>query len=180
MAVGRRGAVVTLLLASGCGQAVAPGAPQELDVHGVTVVLATSAPFSQAPDFPARIESTLAAALAYWGGGWTDLDGATVELSDAPHVACGTSSAALGCQEGRSIRLTVQDPSVGQFACVEQTVLVHEVGHAVMGDPMHLDPRWMELEPVRQALEGRIGYTQEGQVPCILYVSVWRHLIGVP
>jgi len=169
--------LLALLLASGCGGVVAPAG---LDVHGAVVVVETTAPFASAPDFPARIESTLAEALAYWGGGWPSLDGATIILTDEPHVACGGASAALGCQDGRSIRLTVRDPGVGQFACVEQTVLVHEVGHAVLGDRLHLDPRWMELEPVRQALDGRVGYTQEGEVPCVLYLSVWRHLIGLP
>jgi hypothetical protein len=167
---------VVLLLASGCGGAASP----ELSVHGASVVLDSSAPFVQAADFPGRLESTLAAALDYWGGDWRDLDGSTIVLTDAPRVTCGASTSALGCHEGRSIRLTVRDPAVGQFACVEQTVLVHEVGHAVLGDAMHLDPRWMQLEPVQEALGGRMGYTQEGEVPCVLYLSVWRHILGLP
>jgi len=175
--MGGRVAVVASLLAVGCGGGVTSEA---LDVHGVAVVLETSAPFAGAPDFPARIESTLAEALGYWGGGWRDLEGSTIVLTDEPRVACGASSAALGCRDGRSIRLTVSDPSFGRFACVEQTVLVHEVGHAVVGDPLHLDPRWMMLEPLHQALSGRVGYTQEGEVPCVLYLSVWRHLLGLP
>jgi hypothetical protein len=167
---------VVVLLASGCGGASSPS----LSVHGTSVVVDSSAPFVQAADFPGRLESTLAAALAYWGGDWRDLDGTTILLTDAPRVACGSSTSALGCQEGRSIRLTVRDPAVGEFACVEQTVLVHEVGHAVIGDAVHLDPRWMELEPLREALDGRVGYTQEGETPCVLYLSVWRHILGLP
>ena len=174
MRVGRLSAVLALVLAGGCGGA----AP--LEVHGAAVVLHTTAPFAQEPDFPGRIESTLAEALDYWGGDWSVLQGTTIELTDAPHVTCGTSTSSLGCQEGRSIRLTVHDPSIGQLACVEQTVLVHEVGHAVLGDPLHLDPRWMELEPLGEALSGRLGYTQEGPVPCVLYVSIWRHIRGIP
>jgi hypothetical protein len=174
------GAALTLLLAGGCGGVASPSAPETLEVHGAAVVLDTSAPFAHAPDFPDRIESTLSAALTYWGGDWSALQGTTIELTDAPHVTCGTAESALGCQDGRSIRLTVQDPSIGQLACVEQTVLVHEVGHAVVGDPLHLDPRWMELEPVEEALSGRPGYTQEGTVACVLYLSVWRHILGRP
>jgi hypothetical protein len=171
-----RAAVVVLLVASGCGGA----APTSLSVHGTTVVIESSAPFVQAADFPGRVESTLSVALDYWGGDWRDLDGTTIVLTDAPRVACGTSTSALGCQEDRSIRLTVRDPAGGQFACIEQTVLVHEVGHAVVGDAVHVDPRWMQLEPVQAALEGRVGYTQEGEVPCVLYLSVWRHILGMP
>lgn len=184
MSVGRRSAVLALLLAGGCGGGLPKDSPPEarvaLDVHGAAVVLDTQAPFVRAPDFPARLESTVAAALIYWGGDWPVLQGTTIELTDAPHVACGSSTTSLGCQDGRSIRLTVEDPSIGQFACVEQTVLVHEVGHAVIGDPMHLDPRWMELEPLKEVLSGRVGYTQEGVVPCVLYLSVWRHILGLP
>jgi hypothetical protein len=171
-----RTAVVVLLLASGCGGA----APTSLSVHGTSVVVESNAPFFQAADFPGRLESTLAAALDYWGGDWRDLEGSTILLTDAPRVACGSSTSALGCQEGRSIRLTVRDPGIGEFACIEQTVLVHEVGHAVLGDAVHLDPRWMQLEPVKEALDGRLGYTQEGEVPCVLYLSVWRHILGLP
>jgi hypothetical protein len=166
-----------MLLAGACGGGAAP---EVLAVHGAAVVVESAAPFVQAPDFPARLESTLAEALGYWGGGWRDLDGWTIALTDEPRVACGASTAALGCQAGRSIRFTVRDPGAGPFACVEQTVLVHEVGHAVLGDPLHQDPRWMELEPLQQALAGRAGYTQEGVVPCVLYLSVWRHPLGLP
>lgn len=177
MSWGARSAVLALLLAGGCGGAAPPAA---LAVHGTAVVVDSAVPFAQHPDFPSRLESTMAAALDYWGGDWSDLDGVVIELTDAPHVACGGMDSALGCHEGRSIRLTVRDPSIGEFACVEQTVLVHEVGHAVVGDPMHLDPRWMRQEPLEEALAGRVGYTREGEVPCSLYLSVWRHILGLP
>ena len=180
MPSGRHSALLALLLVGGCGGALPRDEPAALDVRGAVVTLDTQAPFARAPDFPARLESTIDAALAYWGGAWSILEGTSIELTDTPRVPCGGAASALGCQEARSIRLTVQDPSIGPFACVEQTVLVHEIGHAVVGDPNHLDPRWMELEPLERALAGRPGYTQEGVVPCVLYLSVWRHILGMP
>ncbi|MCM2334588.1 MAG: hypothetical protein NDI82_11665 [Anaeromyxobacteraceae bacterium] len=167
-------ALGVLLAAAACGRGQdEPG----LTLHGAQVYLDTSAPFVRAPDFEVRLESTVSAALAYWGGDWARLDGYSLTFTDDAKVACG-DGAALGCVDGRSIRLTTQDPGLGAFACVEQTVLVHEIGHAVIGDPLHEDRRWMEMEEVSDALSGRTGYTSQGELPCTIYVSVWRHVLG--
>lgn len=144
-------------------------------VHETAVVTQTAAPFAQRTDFPARLESTVDAALQYWGGSWRDLAGVTITVEDGPYLSCGGSNHSLGCYDG-NIRMVTQDPGVGVFSCVETTVLVHEVGHAVIGDRMHQDPRWMDFEDVAQALAGRVGYTADGEVDCELFVSVWRHL----
>lgn len=148
-------------------------------VHDTAVVSETTAPFAQRADFPARIESTLDAALRYWGGGWRDLAGVTIRIEDGPYLTCGKSDRSLGCYDG-DIRMVTQDPGVGVFRCVETTVLVHEVGHAVIGDRLHEDPRWMDFESVAQALAGRVGYTADAEVDCELFVSVWRHLPARP
>jgi hypothetical protein len=148
-------------------------------VRGVRVVVETDAPFAQRPDFPARIESTLDAALRYWGGTWQDLDGMSIALTGDPYVSCGGNASALGCFDG-NIRITTRDPGIGTFSCVEQTILVHEIGHAALGDSLHEDPRWMQLEPLEAALAGRTGYTAEGEVECVIWPSVWRHPLGMP
>lgn len=165
-------ALLALASAPGCG------APPGFALHGARVLVATDAPFAQQADLPGRVESTLDAALRYWGGGWDALEGVSIELTAETSVACGGVQA-LGCWDG-DIRITTRDPGAGTFHCVEQTILVHEVGHAVLGDPLHLDPRWMRLEPVRDALAGRRGYTGDGVVECVLFPSVWRHPPGKP
>ncbi len=144
-------------------------------VHETAVVNDTGAPFAQRTDFPARLESTIDAALGYWGGSWRDLAGLTITLEDGPYLSCGGKSQSLGCYDG-NIRMVTQDPGVGVFSCIEETVLVHEVGHAVIGDRLHQDPRWMDFEAVARALDGRVGYSHAGEVACELYVSVWRSL----
>jgi hypothetical protein len=148
-------------------------------VRDTSVLVETDAPFARTPEFPARLESTIEAALAYWGGDWKVLEGRTITLSGEAYVSCGGDSRALGCYDG-NIRVTTVDPGIGTFHCVEQTVLVHEIGHAVIGDRYHQDPRWMELDPVREALQGRVGYTADGEVDCAIFVSVWRHPLGAP
>ncbi len=153
------------------------GRQADFYVRDTAVVVNTSAAFASRPEFPARIESTVAVALAYWGGNWKDLRGTTITLSGEPYVSCRGNPRALGCYDG-DIRITTADPSFGTFRCVEQTVLVHEIGHAVIGDPLHEDPRWMDLEPVADALSGRVGYTGDGEADCTIFVSVWRHPLG--
>lgn len=173
-------ATALVLLAAGCGPPaeVHPGVP-DLVVNGAAVSLQTTAPFTRAPDFPGRMATTVDAALRYWGGSWADLAGVTITLTGEESVACG-GGRSLGCFDGAGIRLTTVDPGLGTFACVEQTVLVHEVGHAVIGDPSHTDPRWMELDPVAEELSGRVGYDASGETACPIYPSVWRHPLGLP
>jgi hypothetical protein len=156
------------LLAAACG--LRP----DFELHGVPVVVDSQTPFATHPDLPGRLESTIDAALGYWGGSWSDLERVTISLEDARYVECLGHASATGCFDGRDLRVSTQDLGT-PFACVEQTVLVHEVGHAVIGDPDHLDPRWMDFEPVASSLEGRTGYAPGGEVPCPLFVSVWRH-----
>ena len=148
-------------------------------VHGAAVYVETDAPFARAPDVQQRVETTVDAALRYFGGDWSALAGRSLTLEGTPYVACDGASGALGCWDG-AIRVTTRDPGTGTVACVEETVLVHEVGHAVLGDRLHEDPRWMDLRPVAEALAGRAGYGRDGPVPCTIYPSVWRHPLGSP
>lgn len=162
-------ALALLLVASSCG-----GGAADFYVNGVGVVVRTGAPFSRSADFQARVEETIAAGLRYWGGSWGDLAGRRITLLDGPYVPCGDLEGAIGCYDG-DLAVSASDPGAGTFSCVEQTVLVHEIGHAVIGDGAHADPRWMDFEAVRVALAGRVGYAAVGETACDLYPSVWRH-----
>lgn len=167
-------AFLPLLLASACAAPVV----SDFAVRDTEVVVDSVAPFTTRPDLPARLESTLAVALEYWDGSWGDLAGFTVTLTDDARVTCRGVASALGCTDGDQIRIVTADPGAGTFHCVEQTVLVHEVGHAVLGDPLHRDPRWMAFDKVAEALAGRPGYSGDGEAACDLFVSVWRHPLG--
>jgi hypothetical protein len=153
-----------------CGGA---GAEQpDLGVRGTAVVVNSTAAFTRSADFPARVESTLDAALRYWGGDWSHLDGRTITFEGERNVPCRGHDGAVGCFDG-NIRVTTRDVSF-TYSCVEETALVHEVGHAVIGDPQHTDPRWMDFSPVQRDLQGRPGYNDDGPAACNLYLSVWR------
>jgi hypothetical protein len=163
----------SLLLSSLALASCAGGAP-DLVVHDTALVVRTDAAFAHSTDLPQRFESTVQAALTYWGGTWGDLSGATVILEGGQHVECNGVDGAIGCHAGKEIRISTRDPSIGTWNCIEATVLVHEIGHAVIGDPDHEDPRWMDFASVAQALSGRPGHDGE----CKLYRSVWQHVLA--
>jgi hypothetical protein len=148
-------------------------ATRELEIRGAVVVVNATAPFTRHADFRARLESTIDVALQYWGGTWAALDGKTITFASDRHVRCEGSTAAMGCYDG-SIRVSTRDVAT-VFNCVEETVLVHEIGHAVIGDPQHTDPRWRDFGAVQRRLEGRPGYDERGETSCVVHVSVWRH-----
>jgi hypothetical protein len=165
--------VLAGLVIVACGSPTAPVDKPDFALRDVTVVVRSEEPFTRASDFPARVESTLDAALDYWGGSWNHLAGRSITFEGSQTVACGAHAGAFGCFDG-NIRLTTRDPAF-PFSCVEQTVLVHEVGHAVIGDASHDDPRWMDFGSVMARLDGRRGYAADGEADCRLFVSVWQH-----
>ena len=172
----RRAILLGLTLAAGCG---APDLGREFTLHGVRIRVDTDAPFAQREEFPARVEDVIAISLAYWGGAWDDLRGRELTFSTGPYVACAGAARASGCFDG-AIRVATWDPGVGTVDCVEQTVLVHEIGHAILGDATHRDARWMELEPVADALAGRVGFGPDGVTSCTVHVALWRHPLDEP
>lgn len=167
--VGRRAASLALLGFLACeGES-----PPDFYVRGVGISVRSSVPFALRHDLPGRMESTIDAALRYWGGSWAALDGRSITLEDDRYVPCPGQPDAIGCYDG-NIRVSTQDAGLAYY-CVEETVLVHEVGHAVIGDQSHQDPRWMDFATVTQELAGRTGYSADGEVPCQIWVSVWQH-----
>ena len=58
-------------------------------MHGVGLIVRSSAAFTRQSSFPARVESTVAAALAYRGGTWDKLASVTITLDDSRYVKCG-------------------------------------------------------------------------------------------
>lgn len=158
-----------VLVAAACGNRNG----SEFAVRNTAVVIRSDAAFTRQSDLPARLESTIDAALTYWGGTWDQLAGKTVLLEGSAYVTCGGAENAIGCYDG-DLHVSTQDAGT-TLLCVEETVLVHEIGHAVIGDPDHLDPRWMDFSALTRDLAGRPGYGQDGQQSCPIYVSMWRH-----
>ena len=171
---GRPPTLLLLGIVAACGRE-----ESDFTIGRIGVVVRSDAAFVRQADFPGRVASTVAASLAYWGGTWDHLAGTTVAFERSQHVACGGVVDAVACYDG-DIRVSTRDPAF-VFSCVEQTALVHEIGHAVIGDPHHLDPRWLDFSSVERALSGGRGYLPGGgEAPCQVYPSVWRHPPGQP
>jgi hypothetical protein len=164
------------LLVAGCG---GKEDPVNFSFHEVGVRVETNAAFAHRDGFQGRLEEVVSASLSYWGGDWSRLAGRTITFSSGPYVTCGATTSASGCFDGE-LRIATWDPGVGTVSCVEQTVLVHEIGHAIIGDRMHQDPRWMEFDAVAAELAGGTGYGPNGETPCVVSVSVWRHPLDAP
>ena len=176
--VGRAGGPSWSSARSRSPRAARPPPPVEqpdFAVRDVAVVVRSEEPFTRATDFPARVESTLEAALDYWGGAWSDLAGRSITFEGKPdrHLRRTTPerSAATTATSG-------SPPAIPAFpfSCVEQTVLVHEVGHAVIGDAA---PRGPALDGLRSR-DGEAGRaaaatpaTAESRLQAL--PSVWQH-----
>jgi hypothetical protein len=158
--------VATLTLATGCFEPA-----RELVVDGVQVALdddAASAPFARDPAFPARLERMLRLGARFWSGS-EDLGPwrAWRVRFEATTFNCGSlEGGAEGCTDHAQnlIDVSTKDPGSYhykfQVACVEMTELIHEMGHAYLGDHDHRDPRWHEFAGVYREL----FYPDDGSV----------------
>ena len=162
-------------LASSAILASCVGGTSELVVHNTALVVRSDAAFTHSADLPQRFESTVQAALTYWGGTWNDLSGTTVTLEGNQHVECNGASGAISAAmpaarfaSPRAIRASAPGTASRRPSSFTS------IGHAVIDDPEHEDPRWMDFEAVAQALSGRPGHDGD----CKLYPSVWRHVLA--
>ena len=123
-------ATIALVVLASCGWPVEPDFTLE---NGLAVSVAgTSAEWAHAESYPAELEDVTSRALAFWGA--SRLDGWELVLTDARSVC----DDAAGCThpEARYIEVSV----VGGYDV--RNVIAHEIGHAIIGDADHEDPRW--------------------------------------
>jgi hypothetical protein len=95
-----------------------------------------------AKEMSERTAEVAGAAARAWSAFPSWLDDWTVHYVGDPIVTCGGRSAFLGyrgCTEGTEIRVHIDGAP-----CPEATVLAHEIGHAIVGDAGHRDPRWCD------------------------------------
>jgi hypothetical protein len=126
--------IATLACASfaGCGE------PSPFRVE-----LKSSQRWVASPDAEERLRRLAVAAARYWGGSEQSLGGWALVVVDGM-VSC-SGRPAVGCVDPRDRGIVVSatdniaSPSV---VCAEATSVAHEVGHAVIGDTGHVDPRW--------------------------------------
>jgi hypothetical protein len=150
------------LAAVACGVGRVEQPAEDLNVAGVGVKVDTSLAWAHDPTLPGRMERVMDAVEAYAGKS-ASLRGWVVVLKDAWAECPGAAPhSILGCTEWANKVISVD---VNGASCVEQTVLAHEVLHAIVGDACHKSPLWRDFAPVEAALQG------EG---CEVSADKWR------
>lgn len=132
---------LVLVAAAGCGGD--PGAfPLVFDLRSQTA-------WVQRADAQQRLFATADRAARFWGAtGNQDMAGWLVIVQDGT-IECG-GGVDLGCTYFSSwpwgrIVLSAAAGEAWLTRCAEQTLLAHEVGHAILDTPSHEDPRWSLL-----------------------------------
>lgn len=148
-------------LALACGSPPGPAAVHaaELTAEGAVIRVSSTAPWAASPTLPQDVARIVGVSLAYWGGSANHLDGWQVSIEDGL-VECWAIRNANGCSDASTRRsristaayLDADTKEPYQARCPEQTVLIHEIGHIVIGDPRHEDPRWRDFRGPERAL----------------------------
>jgi hypothetical protein len=104
----------------------------------------------------------------YWSGSDDLAPWRAWELRfEASAMNCGSlEGRAMGCTDhgDRVMSVSTKDPSSyhykWQVRCVEVTEVIHEMGHALIGDHDHRDPRWRRFGPLLE----KVLFEDEGLV----------------
>ena len=141
-----RSAVLTsaLLLSTACGGGEGSSAPVAVAVDGQVAPYAPV--YLSSPNLVSRARAVLSDAAAVWDAPAAELDGYLLLFEQTP-FDCGKT----GLEAAEITGCTWEDKRVIQVlalgaACPEATVIAHEVGHALLGDNDHRDPRWRDQE----------------------------------
>lgn len=111
--------------------------------------LDSQAAWARRSDAERRLRDLADRAARFWGAaGAQDLGGWTIFVRDPPLDGYCLQVNVGGCTSlaGSRIILSASTPVLGAVVhCPENTVLPHELGHAILRTPTHDDPRWALL-----------------------------------
>jgi len=136
--------MLALALAACGGRTHWPGDPA---LYGVDLVVVTDPgmpAFVAAPDFRELFKRDLELSARYFGHDPAGLAGLRVVLQSD-----WLSGEKIGAYRPDENTIVV---AVRDFACLGATALPHEVLHYFIGDPNHLDPRWLTFGPLAQSI----------------------------
>ena len=131
----RRSLLMFALLSTACG-----GPPLTVEVAASPASLEALPAYLSAPGLEDHVREVAGAMAEGWDGDGSALDGHVIRF-EQQLIQCGEVDLAVGCARGDE---PVIDLLAWGSACVEATVLAHEVGHVVIGDSAHADPRWRD------------------------------------
>jgi hypothetical protein len=140
-------AAMLALVSCAGGDGLSEGAACSYVVHGACLIIPETATVRPTPP-DVRAARGIEKGAAYWGVDVDSIvDGVIIRVERAASVRCGSTPDALGCAYWepyeRERMIVAVDEGDGCF----DAVLPHEIGHFVIGDNAHTDPRW-EFVPV--------------------------------
>ncbi len=113
----------------------------DFDSHGACIEFTTT-PADMA-DAQRRVDALLDRELPFWGlsrlGGWR------VQFRDSANYPCYFAAHNEGCTDYIEHTLSVRVPPDAR-GCFEAAELLHELGHYALGDPMHSNALWDQVE----------------------------------
>jgi hypothetical protein len=145
--------------------------------------LALAPAWVTAPDLRERTLAAADVAAIAWGGNLTSTDDTTVAFSTDHYLSC-AGSLALGCntasydllelREAHRIEISVWSRPTDLVTqaqvllpCVEASILAHEIGHSVIGDDDHRDPRWCDREFWEKVTLAMLRVVPKGDRACL-------------
>lgn len=133
--------ILGFALAAGSGCDAAPSWPERCDLTVRGICVANYAQDASLADAEAeeRLGRLIDHALEFWGGAPGALQGWAMIYYDHK-VSCGDDGQTHDGCEWSSAR--IMEARIAKPGCFEYALTIHEIGHAVIGDTNHTDPRW--------------------------------------
>lgn len=134
---------IGVLLAAAAGLALAGCEPWHCDFesHGACVEFTTNP--ADLADAQRRVDALLARELPFWG--LSSLSGWRVQFRDSADYPCYFAARNEGCTDYLEHTISVRIPPDSR-GCFEAAEVLHELGHYALGDPMHSNARWRDLD----------------------------------
>jgi hypothetical protein len=146
--VGRRSGTVRGRLARALCAACAVGALAACDpwrcdfeARGACIEFTTDPPDLDAARV--RVEALLSRELPFWG--INALSGWRIQFRDTTEYSCYLAASSEGCTDYIEKTISIRVPPTSH-GCFEASELLHELGHYELGDPMHSNPKWTQVE----------------------------------
>ena len=132
------GGVAAIAVFAGC-------APWSCDFesHGACVEFVSEPP-TNLDAAKARLDRLLDLELPFWG--LSSLKGWRIQYRDTAEYPCYLADRNDGCTDYIEKTLSVRLPQGRGRACFEAAELLHELGHYELGDPLHSNPRWQDVD----------------------------------
>lgn len=112
------------------------------DSHGACIEFAADEP-ADLEDAKRRMDRLLDLELAYWG--LANLDGWRIQFRSTAEYPCYFATRNDGCTDYLSQTISVKIPADAPD-CFEAAEILHELGHYELGDPMHSNDKWKDVD----------------------------------